>query len=67
MGVCLGRGVCLGGGGPEGVCLPKGGGGQTPPTPCGQTHACENITFPQLRLRAATISDSNCVCKEESF
>ena len=26
-----------------------------PPTPCEQTGACENITFPQLRLRAATI------------
>ena len=23
------------------------------PTPCGQTHACENITFQQLRWRAA--------------
>ena len=32
--------------------------GSTPPlyhTPCEQTDACENITFPQLRLRAVTI------------
>ena len=24
----------------------------TPPSPCGQTDICENITFPQLLLRA---------------
>ena len=26
-----------------------------PPTPCGQTDACEYITFQQLRLRAVNI------------
>ena len=48
-GVCLG-GVCLGG-----RCLPGGVylGGHTPPPLWTEflTHACENITFPQLHLR----------------
>ena len=30
------------------------------PTPCGQTHTCENITFQQLRWRTVTsLADSN--------
>ena len=38
------EGVC-----PGGVCL--GGGVHLPPLTEFLTHACENITFPQLRLR----------------
>ena len=55
-GVCSWGGVCSGGG----VCSRRGWvsalGGvsqhalrQTPLPPCGQTHACENITLAQLR------------------
>ena len=44
----------LGGSAPGGVCLVRGGLpqcmlGYTPHPPCGQTHACENITLAQLR------------------
>ena len=50
-GVCPG-GVCLSGGG---VCLPaRGVSARHPPGTEFLTHACENITFPQLRLRTAT-------------
>ena len=33
----------------------SGGGGVTIPLTRGQTDTCENITFPQLRLRAVNI------------
>ena len=60
---CLSRGGCLPDG--VGVVCPGGGclsRGCTPPPPHGQwtkfpTHACENITFPQLRLRAVKIAE----------
>ena len=45
-GVCLLRGE---------VYLPHGIVGSKTPHPCEQTDACENITFPQLRLRAEII------------
>ena len=58
--------VCAGGCLPTGMsargCLPRGGvcpGGCTPPS-CGQTDACENITFPQLLLRTVTIAPLVC-------
>ena len=55
-GVCPGRGgVCL----PRGVCLPNGdvclpGDVHLPLWREFLTHACENITFPQIRLRMVT-------------
>ena len=46
-GGCLsGGGVCLRGCVCPGMCTPS---------PCGQTHTCENITFPQLLLRTVNI------------
>ena len=65
-GVCAQGGVCPGG------CLPGGsaqrdvclGGVYTPRTEF-LTHACENITFPQLRLR--TVNMENIRCKWYSF
>ena len=61
-GVCPG-GVCPGGCLPRrlsarGLCLPRGGGVCTPP-PWTEflAHACENITFPQLRLGAVIKTD----------
>ena len=34
-----------------GGCLPRGGAGVHHHPTCGQTDACENVTFPQLLLR----------------
>ena len=50
------RGVCLPEGG--GVCLvfPRGVSGRHPPWTEFLTHACENITFLQLRLQTVTRS-----------
>ena len=50
-GVCLG-GVCLGDVWLGGVCL---GGCTPPPGTEFLTHACENITSPQLRLRTVIL------------
>ena len=53
-GGCLPRGVCL----PRG-CLPsrsRGVSARHPPWTEFVTHACENITFPQLHLRTVIIS-----------
>ena len=43
----MSRGACMAGGGIHGI--------HTPPWIKFLTHACENITFPQLLLRAVTI------------
>ena len=51
-GGCLSRGRCL----PRGVsaqgcmCVSQNAMGQTPPSPHGQTDACENITFATFEL-----------------
>ena len=47
LGGCLLPGRCLlsGVSAPGGCLLPEGVVWQTPPPPCGQTHACKNITF----------------------
>ena len=37
------------------------------PNPRGQTHACENITFPQLPLRATTRVGSHSPKREKRF
>ena len=53
-GGCLPRGRCL----PERVCVSQHAMGQTPHRPLWTeflTHACENITFPQLLLRTVMI------------
>ena len=52
---CPGGGVCPGGCLPRGVC-PEGG-CTSPPPPWTEflTHACKNITFPQLLLRVVTM------------
>ena len=66
--VCFGGGVCSGGvstaggvyptgvcpGGGESACLPGGMHLPLPPTEY-LTHACENTTFPQLRLRTVNM------------
>ena len=59
-GVCLSRGVCLSVQGdclPKRVCIPACNGADTPSPLWTEflTHACENITFPQLLLRTVKI------------
>ena len=44
---------------PEMPCPLEGTWDQRYPTPCKQTHACENITFPQLRWWAVNIDKYN--------
>ena len=70
-GGCLsrGRGRCL----PRRVSTCLGGGsacpeGCTPPSLWTEflTHACENITFPQLRLRTVT-NNLHCICHSLFF
>ena len=46
-GVCVFRGVCV-----QGVYIPPDPEADPPPWTEGMTHACENITFSQLLLRA---------------
>ena len=65
-GACMPRGcACPGGVHAQGVCMPRGVHAQGVCMPAGMlcmpprteflTHACENITFPQLLLRAVKI------------
>ena len=57
--ITISGGVCLGAQGRGGMCVSQQSTGQTPPPPPlwteFLTHACENITFPQLLLRTVKI------------
>ena len=61
-GVSAQRGVCLGGVSPWGLCLPLGDGRRgiyTSPSLWTEflTHACDNITFPQILFRTVITSN----------